>query len=100
MPRLIAPNGATVSVSDEKAERLLSQGFKAPGAAAESEKSGKAEGYNALKVADLRAEIEKRNEGREEDAALSTEGKKVDLVAALEADDAAASGSGDGDETE
>ncbi len=28
MPRLIAPNGATVSVSDEKAERLADQGFK------------------------------------------------------------------------
>jgi len=28
MVRLIAPNGATVDVSDEKAERLADQGFK------------------------------------------------------------------------
>jgi hypothetical protein len=45
--------------------------------------------YSSLKVADLKAEIETRNEGREEDAVLSTEGKKADLIAALEADDAA-----------
>ena len=29
MARLIAPNGATVDVSDEKAERLVDQGFRA-----------------------------------------------------------------------
>ncbi len=28
MARLIAPNGATVNVSDEKAERLTSDGYK------------------------------------------------------------------------
>jgi hypothetical protein len=28
MPRLIAPNGATVNVSDERAERLLATGYK------------------------------------------------------------------------
>lgn len=48
-------------------------------------------GYASLKVADLKAEIEKRNDGREDDAKLSTEGNKGDLVAALEADDAKAS---------
>lgn len=31
MARLIAPNGATVDVSDEKAERLLDQGFRVVG---------------------------------------------------------------------
>ncbi|WP_166436000.1 DUF7302 family protein [Cellulomonas shaoxiangyii] len=29
MVRLIAPNGATVDVSEEKAERLAAQGFRA-----------------------------------------------------------------------
>ena len=47
-------------------------------------------GYSALKVDDLKAEIEKRNAGREDDAKLSAEGLKADLVAVLVADDAAA----------
>lgn len=29
MARLTAPNGATVNVSDERAKRLLAQGYKA-----------------------------------------------------------------------
>jgi hypothetical protein len=45
-------------------------------------------GYDALTVADLKAEIEKRNEGRDDDTKVSADGKKVDLVAALVADDA------------
>jgi polyphosphate kinase 2 (PPK2 family) len=45
--------------------------------------------YSSMKVDDLKAEIESRNEGRDEDAQLSTEGKKADLIAVLEADDAA-----------
>lgn len=31
MTKLIAPNGSTVSVSDEKAKRLLGEGYKAAG---------------------------------------------------------------------
>jgi len=49
-------------------------------------------GYQALKVADLRAEIERRNEGRDPEEQLSADGKKADLVAALEADDQASTG--------
>jgi hypothetical protein len=45
-------------------------------------------GYSSLKVADLTAEIAKRNEGREEsDRIQSGSGTKADLIAALEADD-------------
>ena len=40
-------------------------------------------------VDELKAEIDRRNEGREEDAKLSKDGKKADLVATLAADDAA-----------
>jgi hypothetical protein len=43
--------------------------------------------YGSLKVDELKAEITKRNEGREEADMLSLEGKKADLVATLEADD-------------
>lgn len=55
--------------------------------------SGKAssdpEGYDGWKVDALKAEIDSRNAGRdpEGDNYLSTEGKKADLVAVLEADD-------------
>ena len=45
------------------------------------------EGYDALTVDDLKAEIDKRNEGRGEDARLSKTGNKADLIQALEADD-------------
>ncbi len=44
-------------------------------------------GYDSLKVDDLKAEIARRNEDREEADLISDEGKKADLVAALEADD-------------
>lgn len=44
------------------------------------------EGYDAMTVADLKAEIEARNEGRDEADRIGVTGKKADLVAALEAD--------------
>lgn len=40
-----------------------------------------------MTVAELKAEIDRRNEGREDDAKLSKSGSKDDLIAALEADD-------------
>lgn len=43
--------------------------------------------YESMTVADLRAEIESRNEGREEENLIPSDGKKADLVAALAADD-------------
>ena len=43
--------------------------------------------YGSMRVADLRALIEQRNEGRADEAQLSTDGSKADLIAALEADD-------------
>lgn len=82
MARLIAPNGASVNVSDEKSERLVSQGYRLPGAGSAGSSS-----YSAMKVAELRSEIESRNEGRDDDSLLSTEGKKAELVAVLEGDD-------------
>jgi hypothetical protein len=81
MPRLRdATTGVIVNVSDATAARLPSQyrPIDAPAAG---------EGYAAMKVADLRAEIERRNEGREEADRLPSDGRKADLIAALEADD-------------
>lgn len=46
--------------------------------------------YDDLKVPDLKAEIDRRNEGREDDAKVKPDSdKKADLIAALEVDDAA-----------
>jgi len=44
--------------------------------------------YASKRVADLRDEIESRNEGRDEPDQIPLDGNKADLVAALEADDA------------
>ena len=43
--------------------------------------------YRGMKVADLRALIADRNEGRDEADLIPDDGTKADLVAALEADD-------------
>lgn len=72
-----------VSVADEKAHRFDSPDWSPLGAPAAS-----ASGYGGQKVAELRAEIDRRNEDRDEDAKLSTEGNKAALIATLEADDA------------
>ncbi len=45
--------------------------------------------YEAMTVAELKAEIAFRNEGRTDAGRLSTDGVKADLVAALVADDEA-----------
>jgi hypothetical protein len=53
--------------------------------------SDKAPSYSSMKKADLEAEVASRNEGRAADDIIEVEGKGTvaDLVAALEADDAA-----------
>lgn len=45
-------------------------------------------GYSDLKLDELKDEIRKRNEGRDDDAKLPLTGNKAELAAALEADDA------------
>ena len=79
-------HGVRVSVDDDKVERLLASGSyrRESGAGSDEPKSP----YASMKVDDLRAEIESRNEGREEADLLSLEGKKADLVATLDGDDA------------
>lgn len=82
MPRLRNVNsGVVVSVSDETAGRLDSE-WAPVDADAES-----GSGYGDQKVADLKAEIAQRNEGREEADLIPGDGNKADLIAALEADD-------------
>jgi hypothetical protein len=74
-------NGATVETSEENAKRLGSA-FVPEGSTEPAP-----EGYSTMKVDALKAEIAKRNEGREEADLLSDEGLKADLIATLEADD-------------
>lgn len=47
-------------------------------------------GYGSMKVDELKAEIDSRNEGREEADLIPSDGRKADLIAALEADDESA----------
>ncbi|MET7867977.1 SAP domain-containing protein [Micromonospora taraxaci] len=79
-------NGVVVSVADHKNERFASPLWEAHTG---SESAPAAEGYDAMTVPKLKAEIDRRNEGRDEADRVSSEGKKADLVAALEADDTA-----------
>lgn len=72
--------GVTFSVDDSKDHRYTAGGFENPGKAT-------AEGYGSQKVAELKAEIARRNEGRDEADHLDGSGNKADLVALLEADD-------------
>ncbi|WP_213452886.1 SAP domain-containing protein [Rhizomonospora bruguierae] len=86
LQRLRGKSGSVVNVDDVTAERLLAEGWEpAPKPTAEA---AAVDGYAGMKVAELRAEIERRNEGRDEEERIPAEGKKADLVAALEADDA------------
>ncbi len=65
----------------------VAEGITNPNAWGDSEPDDGEGDYSALKVGELRAEIDKRNEGRDDADLLSTEGKKADLIATLEADD-------------
>lgn len=47
----------------------------------------RAAAYRGMKISDLRAEIDRRNADRAEEAKLPAEGTKADLAAVLEADD-------------
>ena len=71
--------GARVEVRDDK---VMDSSWQPEG-------SDSGDGYQSMRVAELRAEIDRRNEGRDEADLLSADGRKPDLVAALEADDAA-----------
>ncbi len=77
-------SGAPVQVRDDKVMDSSWVPEGQPKAAADSPDSG----YEGMKVADLKAEIERRNEGRAEADLVPAEGLKADLVAALVADDA------------
>ena len=70
--------GVTVSVADAKGDRF-GAGWERLDAAAPKTKPAT--------VAELRAEIERRNEGRDEADLLPIDGKKADLLAVIEADD-------------
>lgn len=70
--------GSIVRVDDATAATLGTEYVRA------DEATG---GYADMKVADLRAEIERRNTGRDEADRLPDDGRKADLIAVLEADD-------------
>jgi hypothetical protein len=84
MPRF---RNATTGVVVEVREGKVPTGEYEPVEGEADARAGEDEGYQSFKVADLRAEIERRNEGRDEGDLLPVDGKKADLIAALEADD-------------
>lgn len=83
MASIISPKGKRFNVPASVVGDYLEQGFTVAGATSGPE----AVGYDALKVPALAEIIAQRNEGREE-ADLIPTGKKAEMVAALQADDA------------
>lgn len=83
MARLRNSAGVVINVSDEKAVVLGSMWQSVEG-----ETSTGPTGYDALTVDELKDEIRKRNDDRDDDDRLALTGTKAELVASLEADDA------------
>lgn len=87
--------GVVVSVADDKDSRFAGPLWQTEDEAAAAAEAA-ADGYASMKVADLKAELERRNADRDEDAQITVEGTGKngavlgkDIAAALEADDAA-----------
>jgi hypothetical protein len=74
-------SGARVQVRDDK---VMDSSWKLRD---ESESGDGAEGYDAMTVPKLKAEIDRRNTDRAEADRIPSDGKKADLVAALQLDD-------------
>lgn len=81
--RLIDQRGVTVTVSAEDADARIAGGY----VRADGEAATDVEGYAGNTVPELRDEIDRRNEGREEADLIPSDGRKAVLVAALDADD-------------
>lgn len=113
MPRLRnAVSGVVVSVSDETAALLDSEWKPVKGSTGKASEPDSGTGtadpktaptgqpdneglYAGFSAAELKAEIESRNADREDGDKLSVKGNKPTLIAALEADDAAADAASD-----
>lgn len=79
---------AGTAETKELAEKITNPAHWTGEASSESTDTG----YDGLKVDELKATIAARNEGRDEAKQIPATGNKADLVAALEADDAANAG--------
>lgn len=86
---LIAPNGQQVRVATSKQADRLGAGYRLPGKRSKSPDTESPKGVENMNLVELKAEIDKRNADREDDAKLSKTGDKAALVATLKADDEA-----------
>jgi len=95
MPRLRhRRTGVVIDVAEDRVRLLPAYevvGGAAPVLAVEEKTAAvdpdEDEGYEGLTVLELKAEIHRRNQDRERGDKLSDDGKKVDLIARLVADD-------------
>lgn len=77
----------TSGESIEELEQRLARMKEEQGAGEADDDEGLEPPYDQYRNDDLRSEIVRRNEGRDEADQLSLDGRKEDLVATLEADD-------------
>lgn len=95
--RVRLENGAEASIPAEHAEMaglepLSKDAYAGDGSVIPTKLRAfaqEAEGYAALKVDELKAEIDARNATRDEADHITSTGNKADLIAALESDDGA-----------
>lgn len=79
--------GLTIEQLERELERRRAQEARNQPDAEEDDEDAITAPYEAYSNNELRGEISRRNQGRAEEDQLSLDGKKVDLVATLEADD-------------
>lgn len=87
--------GPDDKVPADVAKRITNPKAWADGKGSAGDDADPPEGYAALDAKGLKAEIDKRNDGRDADAKISKAGGKDTLIAALEADDKAAAAADD-----
>lgn len=87
---MYGPDYPRNKVTDEVAEQITNP--KAWGEGTDEADSDEPKALDDMSAAELKAEIDTRNEGREDDAKLSKSGTKAELLEALKADDLTAAG--------
>lgn len=90
---MYGPDYPANKVTDEVAKQITNPRAWGKGQDADADSGSNApKTLDDMTAGELKAEIDTRNEGREDDAKISKSGNKAELLEALKADDLAAAG--------